>query len=107
MRDELDRRLGALPLSVLCDARQRHQILLIVGAVLTGALTFLLFRGHSSRMLRTLIYALVAFFTIVYPLSSLLDQVSLRNALDGIVQVGLIVYLFGLTLYTRLGEKRV
>ena len=80
---------------------------LILGALLTGALTFLLFRRHPSRLLRTLIYLLVAFFTILYPLAGLLDQVALRNAFDGMVQVGLIIYLFGLTLYTRLGEKGV
>ena len=80
---------------------------LILGALLTGTLTFLLFRRHPSRLLRTLIYLLVAFFTILYPLAGLLDQVALRNAFDGMVQVGLIIYLFGLTLYTRLGEKGV
>jgi len=79
---------------------------LIVGAFLTGLLTFLLFRHQRSNLLRVLIYVLVGFFTIVYPLSGLLTQVTQRNSFDGIVQVGLIVYLFGLSLYTQLEAKR-
>ena len=79
---------------------------LILGACLTGLLTFLLFRRHSSKLLRGLIYALVGFFTIVYPLSGLLTQVTESNSFDGIVQVGLILYLFGLSLYTQIGMKR-
>ena len=78
---------------------------LIAGAFLTGLLTFLLFRRHPSRLLRILIYSLVGFFTVVYPLAGLFTQVTQRNSFDGIVQVGLIVYLFGLSLYTQLERK--
>jgi hypothetical protein len=80
---------------------------LILGALSTGLLTFLLFRRHPSRLLRVLIYALVGFFTVVYPLSGLLTQIAERNTFDGLVQVGLIVYLFALSLYTRLETKRI
>lgn len=74
---------------------------LVGGALLTGLLTYLLFRKRRSRLLRVLIYALVGFFTVAYPLSGLLTQTTERNSFDSLVQVGLIVYLFGLSLYTR------
>jgi hypothetical protein len=74
---------------------------LVLGAFLTGLMTFLLFRRRPSRLLRVLIFALVGFFTIVYPLAGLLTQVTQRNSFDGAVQVGMILYLFGLSLYTR------
>lgn len=80
---------------------------LILGAFLTGLLTFLLFRNHPSKLLRVLVYALVGFFTVVYPLSGLFTQVTQRNSFDSLVQVGLIVYLFGLSLYTQLEKKRL
>lgn len=79
---------------------------LVLGAALTGLLTWLLFRDQPSRLLRVLVYALVAFFTVVYPLSGLVTDVTQRNTFDGLVQVGLIVYLFGLSLYTRLEANR-
>jgi len=78
---------------------------LILGALLTGVLAFLLFRGYPSRLLRSLVLALVGFFTTVYPLAGLLTDVTQRNSFDGLVQVGLIVYLFMLSLYTRLQAK--
>jgi hypothetical protein len=74
---------------------------LVLGAFLTGLMTFLLFRRRPSRLLRVLIFTLVGFFTIVYPLAGLLTQVTQRNSFDGAVQVGMILYLFGLSLYTR------
>jgi hypothetical protein len=74
---------------------------LVLGAALSLGLTFLLFRRYSSGLIRVLTLALVAFFTIVYPLAGLLTDVIHRNAFDNMVQVGLIVYLFGLTLYTQ------
>ena len=79
---------------------------LVFGALLTGVLTFLLFRRHSSKSLRVLIYLLAAFFTLVYPLSGLLTQVTQRNSFDSLVQVGLIVYLFGLSLYSQIEAKQ-
>lgn len=75
---------------------------LVLGAALTGLLTFLLFRKLSSRLLRVLIYSLVVFFTLVYPLAGLLEQTTQRNSFDSAVQVGLIVYIFGLSLYTQI-----
>ncbi len=79
---------------------------LVFGALLTGLLTFLLFRRHSSRLLRVLMYLLVGFFTLGYPLSGLFTQVTQRNSFDGLVQVGLIVYLFGLSLYSQIEAKQ-
>lgn len=73
---------------------------LALGACLTGALTFFLFRRLHSRLLRVLVYALVGFFTLVYPLSGLLEQAPHRSMFENLVQVGLIVYIFSLSLYT-------
>ncbi|MBN2503415.1 MAG: hypothetical protein JXB38_21745 [Anaerolineales bacterium] len=74
---------------------------MILGALLTGAMTFLLFRRLDSKLLKWLIFGLVGFFTLVYPLSGLLDQVIYRDAFDNLVLVGMIIYIFGLTLYRR------
>ncbi len=75
---------------------------LILGAALVSLLAFLLYRKHPSRLLRILVAALVIVFGLLYPLSGLLTDVAYRNSVDGLVQVGLIVYLFGLSLYARL-----
>lgn len=78
---------------------------LILGAALTNIMAYLLFRRHSSRLLRILVTIQVAFFTIVYPLSGLYTQITDRNTFDGLMQIVLIIYLFALTLYTRLEAK--
>ncbi|NOZ72254.1 MAG: hypothetical protein GXP38_10130 [Chloroflexi bacterium] len=75
---------------------------LILGAILTGTMTYLLFRRLPNRLHRILIYALVGFFTILYPLSGLLPETQQRNSFDDLVLVGMIVYLFALSLYTRI-----
>lgn len=72
-----------------------------LGALLTAFLTFLLFRKHPSRLLRVLVYALVAFFTVVYPLSGLLQRTTELNSFDNLVQAGLLIYIFGLSLYAQ------
>jgi hypothetical protein len=74
---------------------------LVLGVILTGALTYLLFRRLASKLHRVLIYVLVGFFTMAYPLSGLLTEAAHRNTFDSLVLVGMIVYLFGLSLYTR------
>lgn len=77
---------------------------LILGALATLLLTYLLFRKRKSRLLRWLIYGLVIFFTIIYPLAGLLPSSSDQNAFDGLVQVGMIIYIFSLTLFTRVRQ---
>lgn len=72
---------------------------LIVGAALTLFLSYLLFRKLPSRPLRIIIYILVAFFTIVYPLSGLLMELTHQNAFNMLLQVGLILYITLLSLY--------
>ena len=76
---------------------------LVLGAVLTLVLTVLLYRREPSRILRVPIFALVAFFTMVYPLSGLLPN--FQEAFNGLVVIGLIVYLFGMSLYSRIKIK--
>ena len=77
-------------------------VFLILGVILTSALAFLLYRRHRSRLLRILVSALVLFFALLYPLSSLISDLTQRNSVNALVQVGLIIYLFGLSLYSRL-----
>jgi hypothetical protein len=79
---------------------------LIAGAALTLVLSFLLFRRLPSRSLRTIIYILVAFFTVIYPLSGLLTELTQQNAFNMLMQVGLILYITGLSLYVG-GKKPV
>ena len=52
-----------------------------------------------SRVLRTLIFVLIGFFTIVYPLSGLATELAQQNAFNMLLQVGLILYITGLSLY--------
>ena len=68
---------------------------LILGAALTLFLSFLLFRKLPSKPLRTIIYILVVFFTMIYPLSGLLTELTHQNAFNMLMQVGLILYITG------------
>jgi hypothetical protein len=74
---------------------------LLIGAALTLFLSWLLFRRLPSRLLRILIYVLVAFFSIVYPLTGLVTELSQQHAFSALMQVGLILYITGLALYVR------
>ncbi len=72
---------------------------LAVGAALTLFLAYLLFRKLPSRPLQIIIYILVAFFSVVYPLSGLLTELVHRNAFNMLLQVGLILHITALSLY--------
>ena len=72
---------------------------LLTGAALTLFLSYLLFRKLPSRPLRIIIYILVVFFTIVYPLSGLLTGLAPQNTFNMLLQVGLILYIVVLSLY--------
>jgi hypothetical protein len=74
---------------------------MIVGAAVSVLMGYLLFRNYPSPLLRYLMYGLIGFFTLIYPLSGLLPTDLDRNAFDGIVQFLLIVYLFGVALHIR------
>jgi hypothetical protein len=74
---------------------------LIIGAALTFFLAVLLFRKLPSRLLRVVVYLLVGFFTLIYPLSGLLTEFNQQNAFDNLLLVGLILYVVGLSLYLR------
>lgn len=78
---------------------------LIAGAALVSLLVFLLFRRHPSRLLRILVAVLVLFFTVVYPISGLLADQAQRSAFELGVQAALIIYLFVLSLYSRLNTR--
>jgi hypothetical protein len=72
---------------------------LLVGAALTLFLSFLLFRKLPDRPLRIIIYVLIAFFTIIYPLFGLMTELTHQNAFDLLLQAGLILYITILSLY--------
>lgn len=74
---------------------------LLVGTGLVLLLTYFLFRKLESHALRRLIYGLVAFFTIAYPLSGLLPLLEQQNSFNIMVQVGLILYLVILSIRRR------
>ncbi len=78
---------------------------LIIGALLVLLLTYFLFRNIASPALRILVYSLVIFFAVAYPLSGLLPLLEQQNAFNNMVQVGLILYLVILSI-SRRGETR-
>jgi hypothetical protein len=75
---------------------------LILGAALTLFLAVLLMRRQPLLLTRRLIIGLVAFFTIIYPLSGLLTDVMQSNSFNTLVQVALAIYIVVLSLYYRL-----
>lgn len=74
---------------------------MVLGAALSLFMTVILFHAYPSRVLRWLMYSLVGFFTIVYPLSGLLQDDVMRNSFENLVQFALIAYLFGVAVYMR------
>jgi len=70
---------------------------LVLGAVLTMGMAWLLYRRHPARLP---ILGLTGFFTLLYPLSGLFPDH--QDPVDGMVAVGLIVYLFFMALFARL-----
>lgn len=76
---------------------------LVAGSLLTLGLTFLLYRKHSSKLLKKLIYSLVIFFTLIYPLTGLLPD--FQDSWNGIVTILIIVYIFFIALYSRAKKK--
>ncbi len=77
---------------------------LVIGAALTLFFSYLLFRRLPTRPMRISVYTLVIFFTIVYPLSGLLTELSQQNAFHALMQVGMILYITVLSLYVN-GSK--
>jgi hypothetical protein len=78
---------------------------LILGALLTLLLSYFLFRRIPARAMRNSIYGLILFFTVIYPLSGLLTELTHQNAFHALVQVGMILYITGLSLYV-MGKTR-
>jgi hypothetical protein len=75
---------------------------LTLGAALTLLLACLLFRREPSRLQRALLLGLVAFYAIAYPVSGLIDQIADLNSFNALLLGGILLYLFGLSLYSRL-----
>jgi hypothetical protein len=74
---------------------------LVLGAALTLFLAFLLFRRLPSRPAKVLLFGLIVFYTVLYPLSGLIDQIASLNSFNALLHVGMIMYLFVLALYSR------
>jgi hypothetical protein len=79
---------------------------LAAGAGLTLFLTFLLFRNKPSRKLKILVFGLVAVFAVFYPLSGLIDNLLALNSFDHLIQAGVVVYLFLLSVSAAKREDR-
>lgn len=71
-----------------------------IGAILTNGLILIWLCKYRSIALRVLLFTLAVLFTL-YPLISQLVELPHRDAIEGGVQVGMTLYLFGLLLYTR------
>jgi hypothetical protein len=78
-----------------------------LGVLLSGLLVFLVFRDLSSILVRVLLYTIIGFFVLGYPLARffITDAVQYSSFEIG-VWIGLILYLFGFSLYTRAISKR-
>jgi len=72
---------------------------LLAGAFLTLFLSYLLFRRLPTRGMRFSVYGLIVFFTVIYPLSGLMTDLTKQNAFHAFVQVGMILYITGLSLH--------
>lgn len=78
---------------------------LILGALLTLILSCFLFRRLPSPAMRNSVYGLILFFTLIYPLSGLITELTHQNAFHALVQVGMILYITCLSLYV-MGKSR-
>lgn len=78
---------------------------LILGALLTLILSYFLFRRLPSPAMRNSVYGLILFFTLIYPLSGLITELTHQNAFHALVQVGMILYITCLSLYV-MGKSR-
>lgn len=76
---------------------------LIIGSILTLALTYLLYRKSSSKFLRNSILSLVAFFTVIYPLCGLFPD--MEADFKNWVMIALIIYIFFISLRGRILVK--
>lgn len=72
---------------------------LAIGALLTLFLSYLLFRRLPTREMRLSVYGLIIFFTVIYPLSGLMTDLTNQNAFHAFVQVGMILYITALSLF--------
>jgi len=69
---------------------------LMLGAVLTMGMTYLLFQKHTAAN-RVITLAWVGFYSLIYPLFSLFPEY--QQSFDSLVVMSLIVYLFFLSWY--------
>jgi hypothetical protein len=75
-----------------------------LGTGLTCVLSFFILRRHAM-LPRILLQLLVLVFS-AYPLAGLLFLAEQRIRVDTAVQIGLIIYVFGLILYSRIRARR-
>jgi len=74
-------------------------------SLVTLSLSYLLLR-RTPRLPLVLALLFVLIFCAAYPFVGLIPGERERNAIDGSLQAGMILYLFGLTLYTRIRAAR-
>jgi len=74
-------------------------------ALFSIGIGYLVLRGLPLRPL-VLVLLLMALFLCVYPFTGFVQDPKRRNALENIVQAGMIFYVFGLSLYLRVRGSR-
>ncbi len=73
----------------------------ILGGVLVALLTVLLFHKRVKPLLEVLTYLFVALFTLAYPFQGLSFDQQLLNTIKAILWGVILIYLFGLTVFTQ------
>ncbi|MBI5700367.1 hypothetical protein HZC34_00765 [Candidatus Saganbacteria bacterium] len=76
---------------------------LALGSAMTLYLSHLLYRNYPKELIRKNIYYLVVFFAIIYPISGLFP--SIEDSFKGVVNVCLIIYLFFISLHSRINGE--
>jgi hypothetical protein len=64
-------------------------------------LAVILFWRYPSPLVRILTLGLTVFFGAIYPLIGLVNDAAQANSFDSLLKAGMIIYVFGLVIYTR------
>jgi hypothetical protein len=80
----------------------------VLGALASGLLVFLVIRDIPSVLMRVFLYTIVGLFALGYPLARLfITDTAQYGSFEIGVWIGLILYLFGFSLYVRALSTRL
>lgn len=94
--------LQFLTISGLADTSLSLTGAYLSGMLISVPLTFLIFRNMKDKAALEATFFLVAFFTFVYPLQGLDTILARQTTYANYVHIGLLIYLFAISLLTRL-----